>query len=88
MKTNHSKIDFTTFILSISSAAFMGLGLTENPNSKKIETDLELSRHNIDLLELLKEKTKNNLNVDEQKLLDHLLYETRIRYVEIQKKES
>ena len=82
------KIDFTTFVLSISSAAFMGLGLTENPQSQKTELDLELAKHNIDLLELLKEKTKGNLSTDEGKLLDSLLYETRIRFVEAQKRSG
>ena len=83
---NTNKIDFTNFVLSVSSAAFMGLGLAENPHSKKIEIDLDLAKHNIDLLEMFKEKTKNNLSKEEDKLLDQLLYETRIRFVEAQKK--
>ncbi|HRK01422.1 MAG TPA: DUF1844 domain-containing protein [Oligoflexia bacterium] len=80
------KLDFTTFVLSISSAVFMGLGLTPRPDSKEKKVDLELARHNIDLLELIKEKTKGNLSSDEQKLIDNLLYETRMRFVEAQKK--
>lgn len=80
------KIDFTTFVLSISSAAFMGLGLVPRPGSGKLEIDLVLAGQNIDLLELIKEKTKNNLSTDEQKLLENLLGETRMRYVEVLKK--
>jgi hypothetical protein len=79
------KLDFTTFILSISSAAFMGLGLVPN-HKNKIEVDLELARQNIDLLELIKEKTKNNLTKDEEKLLDNLLLETRMKFIEVSKK--
>jgi hypothetical protein len=85
MAQEQRSIDFTTFVLSISSAAFMGLGLTPKPGESKPEKDLELARQNIDLLDLMKEKTKNNLTADEQKLLDSLLYETRMRFVEAQK---
>ncbi len=81
------KLDFTTFVLSVSSAAFMGLGMTPKPGSSKPEVDLNLASQNIDLLELLKEKTKNNLSAEESKLLDNLLFETRMRFVEIQKKK-
>lgn len=82
----HPKIDFTTFVLSISSAAFMGLGLVPMADTGKTQVDLVLARQNIDLLELLKEKTKNNLTSEEQKLIDNLLLETRMKYVEILKK--
>lgn len=81
-------IDFTTFVLSISSAALMGLGLAPRPGTEKAELDLDLAKQNIDLLELIKEKTRNNLTADEQKLLDGLLFETRMRYVEVQKKNA
>jgi len=81
-------IDFTTFVLSVSSAAFMGLGLSPRPGSEKLEVDLELARQNIDLLELMKDKTKNNLSPDELRLLDNLLLETRMRFVEAQKQVS
>ena len=75
------KIDLTTFILSVSSAAYMGLGV--GPGS---EPNLELARQNIDLLELLSEKTKGNRTAEEDRLLEQLLFETRMRYVELQKK--
>ena len=83
---NTTTIDFTTFVLSISSAAFIGLGIAPKPGAQKPEMDLELARQNIGLLELMKEKTKNNLSSDEEKLLDNLLFETRMRFVEAQKK--
>ena len=88
------KVDLTTLFLSISSAAFMGLGIVpgqapedpKNPkdtHSKKI--DLELARQNIDLLELLQEKTKGNRTADEDRLLEQLLFETRLRFVETER---
>jgi hypothetical protein len=73
------RIDFTTFILSISSAAYMGMG--ENVN-------LELARQNIDLLELMLEKTRGNLTAEESRLLEQMLFETRMRFVETQKAEA
>ena len=74
------KIDFTTFILSVSSAAFMGLGFQDQ------KIDLELAKQNIDLLELMWEKTKGNRTHEEEKLLEQLLFETRMRFVDVQKK--
>lgn len=83
------KIDLTTFFLSISSAAFMGLGaVPPGSDEKDAVVDLKLASQNIDLLELMKEKTQGNLTHEEASLLDRLLYETRMRFLEIQKQES
>jgi len=92
---SYLKIDFTTFILSISSAAFMGLGIhgpgleagqesdiTQNP------PDLELARQNIDLLELMLDKTRGNLSSEESQLLEQLLFETRMHFVEALKRHK
>lgn len=81
------KLDFTTFILSISSAAFMGLGVAPfSSDGQGTKVDLEMARHNIDLLELIYEKTRGNRTADEDKLIEQLLFETRLRFVEAQKK--
>lgn len=85
---NKTDLDFTTFVLSVSSAALMGLGIAPRPGNAKPEVDLELARQNIQLLELIKVKTKNNLTADEDKLLDSLLFETRMRFIEIQKNKK
>lgn len=79
------QIDFTTFILSISSAAYMGLGLVPMAPGQAPELNLDLAKHNIDLLELLWIKTKGNRLPDEEKLLEQLLFETRMRFVDAQK---
>ena len=73
------KLDFTTFILSISSASFMALTGQETG-----KPDLLLARQNIDLLELMQEKTRGNLNHEETRLLEQLLFEVRIKFVEAQ----
>lgn len=83
---NYPKIDLTTFFLSISSAAFMGLGLVASGEKGKTQVDLELAKQNIDLLELMHEKTKGNRTPEEERLLEQLLFETRMRFVETQKK--
>jgi hypothetical protein len=72
------KIDVTTFFLSISQAAMQSLQ-TEKPN-------LEMAKHNIDLLELLQEKTKGNLTAAENELLTHLLFQLRMSFVQVEKK--
>lgn len=79
-------IDFSTFLMSIASAAMMGLGLAPRPDTGKTEVDLEWARQNIDLLEMLQAKTKNNLSADETRLLEKLLLECRTKYVEESRK--
>ena len=59
----------------------MALGLEKNPQSAKYEKDLNLARFNIDMLKLLKDKTKNNLSVDEQKFLDSVLSDLQLKFV-------
>ena len=71
------KIDLTTFFLSISSAAFMSLSGPEK--------NLDLAKQNIDLLELMQEKTRGNRTVDEDRLVERLLFETRMKFLEAQK---
>jgi hypothetical protein len=80
------KIDLTTFFLSISSAAFMGLGIVPVAEGEAPKVDLELAQHNIELLELMAEKTKGNRTPEEDKLLQQLLFEIRMKYVEVTKK--
>jgi hypothetical protein len=87
------KIDLTTFILSVSSAAFIGLGIVPSgipPGTAEggggLKVDLGLARQNIDLLELIHEKTRGNRNPEEDRLLEQLLFETRMRFVEAQRK--
>ncbi|MGE3260762.1 MAG: DUF1844 domain-containing protein [Bacteriovoracia bacterium] len=81
-----SAIDFPTFVLSVASAAMMGLGLAPRPDSNKQELDLEMARQNIDLLQMIKQKTLNNLTPDEDKLLERVLYEVQMKFLEVSKK--
>jgi hypothetical protein len=74
-------VDFSTFVLSLGSSALMHLGELENPASGKPQKDLGMAKHTIDLLSMLQAKTKGNLNAQEDKLLESLLFDLRLRYV-------
>ncbi|HXH09819.1 MAG TPA: DUF1844 domain-containing protein [Alphaproteobacteria bacterium] len=74
-------IDFASFIVSLGTQAFMHLGDIPNPMNQKREKDLPAAKHLIDLLGMLQAKTKGNLNGDEDRLLQQLLFDLRLRYV-------
>lgn len=76
------EIDFPTFILSLATSAQVHLGVIPNPTTGKKETDLPLAKQTIDILGVLDEKTKGNLSDEEARLLEHLLYDLRMMYVE------
>ncbi len=79
------EIDFATFILSMGSSALVHLG--EVPDeSGKTGRNLPLAKQTIDLLALLQDKTKGNLDEAESNLLSALLYDLRIKYVDALKK--
>lgn len=73
---------FSLLIMSIASNATMALGLTADPQTGKTEVDKQLARFNIDLLSVLKEKTINNLTADESGLLNHILQDLQMKYIQ------
>jgi hypothetical protein len=75
------EITFPSFIFSLSSTAFVSLGVIPHPETGKMEKDLPLAKQTIDLLGLLREKTRNNLTPEEDNLFDHLLHDLRMAYV-------
>jgi hypothetical protein len=75
------EISFSSLLFSLSSAAFVNLGAIPDPNTGKVEKNLPLVKQTIDLLGLLREKTRNNLSPEEESLFDHLLYDLRMAYV-------
>lgn len=80
------EIDFSTFIFSLATGALINMGLAPDPTTRKVEKNLEIAKQNIDLLGIIKDKTKGNLTNDENALLDNLLTEVRFRFVEASKK--
>ncbi|MBI4773554.1 MAG: DUF1844 domain-containing protein [Deltaproteobacteria bacterium] len=75
------EMNFSTFIFSLSSSAMMHLGEIPDPNTNTVAVDLPLAKQTIDILGMLKEKTKGNLQEDEERLLEHFLYDLRLMYV-------
>ena len=76
---------FSNLVLSIASVAVLKMGLDPSHKEKK---DLDLARYNIDLLALLKEKTKNNLSKEEIKLLDSCVSDLQIQFVNAQNQKK
>jgi hypothetical protein len=74
--------DFATLVLSLGTSAVMYLGESEGPGGKKPTRNLPMAKHAIDLLTVLEEKTKGNLSSEEQQILESLLFDLRLRYVE------
>lgn len=76
------QVCFPTFVLSLSSSALVHLGEVPDPDSGKPMENLVIAKHTIDILAMLEEKTKGNLNVEESKLLKDMLFELRMIYVQ------
>ena len=72
---------FITLISSLSSQAWIQMGKIKNPMSDKIEKNLEAASMSIDMLAMIQEKTKNNLNDYESKLLDQSLKDLKMNFV-------
>jgi hypothetical protein len=75
------EVNFSSFILSLSSSTLLHLGEIADPQSGEKKKDMALAKQSIDIINLLKDKTKGNLTQEEEKLLDHLLYDLRMRFV-------
>jgi len=75
------EIDFTNFILSLSTSALIQLGAIQDPFTQKSTKNLPLAKQTIDLIGMLKEKAKGNLSPDEEKVIEYVLYDLRMRYV-------
>ena len=78
---NIPEIDFASFIFSLSTSAYIHFGALPDPGSKKTEKNLPMAKHTIEILGILKDKTKGNLTQEEEDLLDNILYDLRMRYV-------
>jgi hypothetical protein len=78
-------IDFSTFVVSLASSALVHLGDAPSPENGKLEKSLPQGKQIIDLIGLLQEKTRGNLTDDEARLLQALLLDLRLRFVEASK---
>jgi|SRR5690242_14136181 hypothetical protein len=74
---------FNFIVLSLRAQAEMQLGLMHFGDDPKPDPDLQMARHSIDLMSVLAEKTKGNLTLEEQRMLENSLTELRFRFVQI-----
>lgn len=79
-------IDFSTHILSLASSAMCAMGAMPAPDGQTLTPDLETAKHLIDVLGMLEQKTQGNLEESEQRLLQSLLYDLRVAFVDAGKK--
>jgi Domain of unknown function (DUF1844) len=76
-------LSFTTFVVSLASSAAIHFGDLPDPNTgERAELNLEGAAQMIDILALLEEKTRGNLTLEERQVLEQVLYELRLRFVE------
>ena len=77
---------FETLVSYLSTTAMFQLGLIPGPSGEHIPADMPSAQRTVDLLEVLQEKTQGNLTASESRLLEDVLYELRISFVEVQKR--
>jgi hypothetical protein len=80
------EIDFGTFVMSLASSVLVHLGEIEHPDAATRQTNLPLAKQTLDILGMLRDKTRGNLTQEETQLLDNLLYDLRMKYVDAKKR--
>jgi Domain of unknown function (DUF1844) len=76
------EITFATFVVGLSTQALVHLGELPDPQTSQAATDLPAAQQLIDIIAMLEEKTRGNLDRDEQSMLEAILFELRMKYVE------
>ncbi len=74
-------LDFSSIVFPIYTQALVKLGLLEDPQSGKLETNLEYAKRLIDILDLLRDRTKGNLEEEEEKFLEAVLSQLKLHYL-------
>ena len=76
---------FNEFLMGIASSAFIYLGLVEHPATGRRQVDMTAAKESIDMLVMLREKTKGNLTHGEEKFFDDLLSDLKMQYVSMRR---
>lgn len=74
-------LDFSSIVFPLYTQALIKLGLLEDPKSNQVETNLEYAKRLIDILDLLKDRTKGNLEPDEENFLEAILSQLKLHYL-------
>lgn len=77
---------FETLVSYLGTTAMFQMGLVAGPGGQRIPADLLNARNTIDMIEVLERKTRGNLTADESRLLEDVLYELRLAYVEVERR--
>jgi len=75
------EVNFNSLIFSLSSSALLHMGEITDPQTGEKRIDLPMAKHSIDIISMLKDKTKGNLDNEEQQFIDNILTDLRLRYV-------
>jgi Domain of unknown function (DUF1844) len=76
---------FNEFLMGIASSAFIYLGLVEHPATGRRQVDMMAAKESIDMLVMLREKTKGNLTRGEEKFFDDLLSDLKMQYISMRR---
>ncbi len=80
--------DFAGLVNTFTTQAFFALGVLRTKEDKDIPPDLELAKYNIDMLEVLGDKTSGNISDDEKKMIENTLHQLRMAFVQISQKQG
>lgn len=75
------ELDFSTFIMSLNASALYNLGAIPDPTTGQKTKNVSMAKQTIDIIGMLKEKTRGNLNEDEKNLIENILHDLRLMYV-------
>ncbi len=83
MTDQKMEASFSMLVMSIASSAAMSLGIAPHPETGQTSKDKPMAKFNIDLLVVMQEKTKNNLDEEEKKFLDSLVTDLQTKYLKM-----
>ena len=78
---------FSQLLYIFYSSAMVSMGKLKNPATDQIERNLEQAKQSIDILELIRDKTKNNLSEQQSRMVEHFLTDLRLNYVDESNKD-
>ena len=81
-ESREPEMNFRTLVVSLSTTALLQMGLAPNPASQKVEKNLPGARQTIEILDILKDKTRGNLDPQESRLLDQCLHDLKMSFVQ------
>jgi len=82
------QMDFSAFILSLNASSMIHMGEIPDPHSMERSVNLPAAKHTIEILEIIEDKTQGNLDEGEKKLLEDILYNLRMKFMQHSPKEE